>query len=158
MPNLVNFLFNSSTETGILFCLELSNLSKRDSINEYHENRMIIQFYGTYFFLLFHKKKQYNGILMGFPLLDFIEIKSNSLPFSNNFISGVLMVFKEQKNFNTTKEFIMKFKNYKKKYQKFIEIDKLLYYLVDRKKKKILQISILLYHYYIFPTFFFYFE
>jgi|AntRauMFilla1563_2_1112583.scaffolds.fasta_scaffold00315_4 hypothetical protein len=136
MSDLINFLFNSTINPGILFCLELSNLSKKDSVNEYFENKIIIQFYGTHFFLIFHKENRYKGILIGFPILDFIKPKSTSSTFSNRHINGILIVFKEQTSFEMSRKLIIKIKDFKKRHQKFIETEKLLYYLVDRKKKK----------------------
>ena len=47
MANSMNFLFNSTTKVGLTFYLELTNLSKKDSLNEYYENKIILQFYIT---------------------------------------------------------------------------------------------------------------
>ena len=60
MSNQINFLLNTNTNVGIKFYLDLSILSKKDSINEYYENKIIIQFYCSDYFFLIYKKKIVN--------------------------------------------------------------------------------------------------
>ena len=73
MSEEVNFLINSTSLVGNQLIFELSNLSKKDSINEYNESKIIIQFKSSNFFSLMYRKCKYAGIFIGIPLLNLIE-------------------------------------------------------------------------------------
>jgi hypothetical protein len=139
MANSMNFLFNSTTKVGLTFYLELTNLSKKDSLNEYYENKIILQFYGPDFFFLIHKKKKFQGILLGFPLLDLLKIKPITLTSLTENINGIFIVFKNSEQFGKTSDSFLKFKENFKKVNNNMEIEKLFHYIIDRKKKKFLK-------------------
>ena len=129
------FLISTATKTGILFSLELSDFCKKDALNEYHENKIMIQFYSSYSFFLFYKEKEYKGILLSSIFLNLIK---NNTEFKKNLDSiteGVLIVFKNLKQFRKITALLEINIDVKKKSRKFLECEKLLKYLIDRKKK-----------------------
>lgn len=138
MSKSINFLFNSTTKVGLKLYIELSNLCKKDSLNEYYENEIILQFYGPDFFFLIHKKKKFQGILLGFPFLDLIKVKPIMLTSLTQYINGIFIVFKNSEQYEKTNSSFLKFKESLRKFKDYIEIEKLLRYLIDRKKKKFL--------------------
>ena len=81
MTEEVTFLINSTLKVGTRLIFELSNLSKKDSINEYNESKIIIQFKNSNFFSLMYRNCKYAGIFIGIPLLNLIEnrIKKKSI-------------------------------------------------------------------------------
>lgn len=135
MSEEVNFLINSTLKVGIQLSFELSNLSKKDSINEYNENKIIIQFKSSNFFLLMYRKCKYTGIFIGIPLLNLIKNKiKNKIDFIR-FINGVLIIFEKKENFEKIKSSMSMFNDCRKNYTKIIEFEKLISYLIDRRKK-----------------------
>jgi hypothetical protein len=135
MSNKINFLISTATKTGILFSLELSNFCKKDSLNEYHENKIIIQFYSSYSFFLLYREKEYKGILLSSIFLNLVKNNTDFKKNLNGIIEGILIVFKNLKQFQEITALLKTNINIKKKSKKFLECEKLLKYLIDRKKK-----------------------
>ena len=131
----VKFLINSSSIFGIQITLELSNLSKKDSINEYEKNKIIIQFTSSNFFLLMYKKKKHMGIILGASFLDLIEYKFKKKINFDEFLTGIFLIFEKQKNFDKIAQMIVNFNDYRKKYRQSIDSERLVSYLIDRRKK-----------------------
>jgi len=120
---------------GTQLTFELSNSSKKDSINEYNENKIIIQFKSSNFFSLIYRKCKYARIFIGIPLLDLIENRIRKKITFLKFISGVLIIFEKQESFEKTIPFMLMFNDCRKNYTKTIEFEKLMSYLIDRRKK-----------------------
>ena len=137
MSNQINFLLNTNTNVGIKFYLDLSILSKKDSINEYYENKIIIQFYCSDLFFLIYKKRIFKGVLFGLPSLNSMKIRNSSFCCLTQILNGIFLVFENLEQFGETCELLFKFKEFRNNYQKLIEAGTILCYLVDRKKKKI---------------------
>lgn len=131
----VKFLINSSSILGIRITLELSNLSKKDSINEYEKNKIIIQFTSSNFFLLMYKKKKHVGIILGATFLDLIEYKFKKKINFDEFLTGIFLIFEKQKNFDKIAQMIINFNDYRKKFRQSIDSERLVSYLIDRRKK-----------------------
>jgi|NorSeaMetagenome_1021524.scaffolds.fasta_scaffold170498_1 hypothetical protein len=131
----VKFLINSSSIFGIQITLELSNLSKKDSINEYEKNKIIIQFTSSNFFLLMYKKKKHMGIILGASFLELIEYKFKKKINFDEFLTGIFLIFEKQKNFDKIAQMIVNFNDYRKKYRQSIDSERLVSYLIDRRKK-----------------------
>ena len=131
----VKFLINSSSIFGIQITLELSNLSKKDSINEYEKNKIIIQFTSSNFFLLMYKKKKHMGIIFGASFLELIEYKFKKKINFDEFLTGIFLIFEKQKNFDKIAQMIVNFNDYRKKYGQSIDSERLVSYLIDRRKK-----------------------
>ena len=110
----VKFLINSSSIFGIQITLELSNLSKKDSINEYEKNKIIIQFTSSNFFLLMYKKKKHMGIILGASFLELIEYKFKKKINFDEFLTGIFLIFEKQKNFDKIAQMIVNFNDYRK--------------------------------------------
>ena len=136
MSNQINFLLNTNTNVGIKFYLDLSILSKKDSINEYYENKIIIQFYCSDLFFLIYKKRIFKGVLFGLPSLNSMKIRNSSFCCLTQILNGIFLVFENLERFGETCEIFFKFKKFRNKYQKLIEVGTILCYLVDRRKKK----------------------
>ena len=131
----VKFLINSSSIFGIQITLELSNLSKKDSINEYEKNKIIIQFTSSNFFLLMYKKKKHMGIILGTSFLELIEYKFKKKINFDEFLTGIFLIFEKQKNFDKIAQMIVNCNDYRKKYRQSIDSERLVSYLIDRRKK-----------------------
>lgn len=136
MSNQINFLLNTNTNVGIKFYLDLSILSKKDSINEYYENKIIIQFYCSDLFFLIYKKRIFKGVLFGLPSLNSMKIRNSSFCCLTQILNGIFLVFENLEHFGETCEIFFKFKKFRNNYQKLIEVGTILCYLVDRRKKK----------------------
>ena len=136
MLNKINFLLNCDTKTGILFFLELSNSSKKDSLNEYYENKITIQFYESDFFFIIYRKQMFKGLLLGIPHFNLIKSKFNLLSQFSRLIDGLLVSFKKLEKFYDIDKFFLKSKNIKKKHKRYMDIDRIFCYLCDRKKKQ----------------------
>ena len=135
MSDGVNFLINSNSNFGTRLTLELSDLSKKDSINEYEQNKIIVQFTSSNFFLLMHKKENHMGIFLGASLFDLIEYKLKKKINFNESITGIFLIFEKKKNFDKIVQLIKKLNDYRKTYRQTIDSEKLLSYLIDRRKK-----------------------
>ena len=134
MSDEINFLFNSNTITGIFLSLELSNLSKKDSLNQYFDNKIIIHFYNSISFFLIHGKQRYKGILVGIPYLNLLKSQSNFVNDLKKLLNGLFVVFKSSKDFKKIKTLLTKSPN--QRIEGILNIDKIIGYLLDRKKKK----------------------
>jgi hypothetical protein len=135
MTEEVTFLINSTLKVGTRLIFELSNLSKKDSINEYNESKIIIQFKNSNFFSLMYRNCKYAGIFIGIPLLNLIENRIKKKINFIRFINGVFIIFEKQENFDKITSLMLMFNDCRKNYTKIFEFEKLVSYLIDRKKK-----------------------
>ena len=135
MSEKINFLINSNSKFGTRLTLELSNLSKKDSINEYEDNKLTIQFNSSNFFLLIYKKEKHAGIFLGASLFNLIENKFKKKTNLNEFISGIFLIFEKRQNFDKMARVIINFNDCRKKYRQLLDPEKIVSYLIDRKKK-----------------------
>lgn len=131
----MNFLINTTTKSGRFFSLELSDFVRKDALNEYYDNKIIIQFYSSNSFFLLHKRKRYKGILLSSIFFNFVKKNIFLKKDPNVYIEGILVIFKNLTRFQNTMDLFKITKILEKRSEKFLENEKLLKYLIDRKKK-----------------------
>lgn len=131
----MNFLINTTTKSGLFFSLELSDFVRKDALNEYYDNKIIIQFYSSNSFFLLYKRKRYKGILLSSIFFNCIKKNIFFKKDPNTYIEGILVIFQNLTRFQNTMDLFKINKILEKRNETFLENEKLLKYLIDRKKK-----------------------
>ena len=84
---------------------------------------------------MLYREKEYKGILLSSIFLNLVKNNTDFKKNLNGIIEGILIVFKNLKQFQEITALLKTNINIKKKSKKFLECEKLLKYLIDRKKK-----------------------